>query len=175
MKKIIGPALILFLICFTVSLALGVTNRLTEAPIEEQRQKALDLARQSVLPEAVSFEKLQAEGMDGYIGFDADGGEVGYVFTETAKGYGGDVTAVIGLNTDGIVTGVSLSAPDETPGLGANVATSSFESRFTGRSYAEPLVMKENISAVTGATYSSKAAALAVNRAFDDFKTVTGK
>ena len=101
---------------------------------------------------------------------------MGYIFTTSEKGYGGEVSVMTAIDTDGNIKAVSvLDASNETPGLGQNVTKSGFYSQYSGLS-GEISVVKsgadsENneIDAVTGATISSRAVTAAVNRALQNF------
>ena len=145
MKKTIVPALILTAICLVIVSLLVLTNLLTEDRIAEAEKKAMRESAESVLP-AFRLEEIDGNGENGYIGYGEDGSVVGYVLLGAAKGYGGDVTAVVGVTPDGKITGVVIKAPDETPGLGANVSKDSFTSQFEGKDKIE------DYDAVSGAT-----------------------
>ena len=168
MKKTIVPALILTAICLVVVSLLVVTNLFTEDRIAEAEKKAMRESAESVLPTA-RLEELDGDGEGGYVGYGEDGSVVGYVLLGAAKGYGGDVTAIVGVTPDGKITGVVIKAPDETPGLGANVSKDSFANQFEGKDKVE------DYDAVSGATYSSEAAKQAINLALSKLESVKGK
>lgn len=167
MKKTVVPALILTAICLVVVALLAFTNLLTEERIAAAEREATLAAAKSVLPAASTLSELTEEGISGYVGCDAEGKAVGYVFIHSSKGYGGDVTAIVGISKDGVITGVSVRAADETPGLGANVTKDAFTSQFVGRTDTEVY------TPVTGATYSSNAAEEAIKAALDSFQRIT--
>ena len=133
---------------------------------------ALEKATQQVLPLASTFAVIPDERINGFVGKDEEGNIVGYVFINSAKGYGGDVTAIVGINTSGTVVGITVDAPSETPGLGANVEKEGFLSQFLNKNEGA-FILKENVTAQTGATYSSKAVVEAVNMALAGFKQIT--
>lgn len=168
MKKSILPVLVLFAVCFCVSGVLGIVNAVTAEKIAETEAAALKEAAMTVLPGAANLVPIEKEGITGYIGYDAAENKVGYTFTNAARGYGGAVTAVVGIDLSGNITGVSVTAPDETPGLGANVQKDSFLSHFLGKPKGK-FVIGGNVDGVTSATYSSRAVAEAVNMALDNF------
>ena len=168
MKKTMIPALILTAICFVIVSLLVVTNLLTEDRIVEAEKKAMRQSAESVLS-ADRLEEIDGDGENGYIGYNQDGTVMGYVLLGVAKGYGGDVTAVVGVTPEGKITGVVIKAPDETPGLGANVSKDSFTAQFEGKNKIE------DYDAVSGATYSSVAAKDAVNSAVAKLESVKGK
>lgn len=168
MKKTVIPALILTAICAVVVALLVATNLLTEERIAEEERKAMRASAESVLS-AYRLEEIDGDGANGYIGYAEDGSVAGYVLLGSSKGYGGDVTAVVGISKDGKITGVVIKAPDETPGLGANVSKDKFTSQFVGRDEVK------DVDAVSGATYSSVAAEEAVKAALDKLDGVKGK
>lgn len=174
-KAILTPALVLFLICMIVAGLLGGTNALTKEPIEEQSQLKAQQARKTVLPQAKGFEQVSLSGTDAecYAALNEDDEILGYAITTAAKGYGGDVMVMTGIDAvEGKVTGVSILSQNETPGLGANAV----RPEFTGQ-YKQALpeggfdVIKNaqpkdgEIAAMTGATITSKAVTDAVNEA----------
>ncbi|MEE1018899.1 MAG: FMN-binding protein, partial [Acutalibacteraceae bacterium] len=77
-------------------------------------------------------------------------------------GYGGKIKVMVGIDNGGTVKKVAIiSADDETPGLGQNVKTDEFLSRFENVSSAS------GVDAWTGATISSTAVKGAVNEALE--------
>ncbi len=96
-------------------------------------------------------------------------------FEIIADGYNkGGLDLLIAMSSDGSVSGIAVVSITETPGLGSNVNDSGFLSEFEGISGEAVIVKKtpstENeIEAVTGATYSSKGVAAAVNTAVKTF------
>ena len=170
-KKTFLPALILAVICLASAAALAVTNRLTEERIAEIAHKRYLEAAAEVLPEWALLEELAIDGVEGFVARHTNGTVVGYAVKTSAKGYGGAVSCVVGFDPSGKIIGVSVEAPDETPGLGSNVTKSEFTSQFLGAT--EPLVLGKDLDAVTSATYSSRAVEAAVAEAFSAFEKIT--
>ena len=162
-RKTLLPAIVLSLICLIAALALGVTNHLTADRIAEAERENYYASAKAVLPAGVSLTEIDLPDVTGFVAKGADDTVVGYAIKTSARGYGGDVTCVVGFDTKGRVIGLSVSAPDETPGLGNNVEKTGFTSQFVGTD-ASP-VLGENVDAVTGASYSSRAVTDAVNAA----------
>ena len=79
MRDILRLGLKLLIISAVGGLALGLTNAVTEGPIQEQQVAAADEARKQVLPGAETFEALEpAEGLDEtYAGRDGSGSDDG--------------------------------------------------------------------------------------------------
>lgn len=175
-KEIIKPALILFIICLLTTAALAGTNLLTEERIRQQEIENAKKAQQLVLPTAASFEEA-----DGYvIGKKADGEIDGYVFTTVAKGYGGEISVMTGISSNGKISGVTVLSHNETPGLGANTAKEEFTSQYKdndaekGVSVTKSTPKAGEIVAVTSATISSRAVTSAVNEALELYKQIKG-
>ena len=70
-----------------------------------------------MLPDAANFEAGDSEESY-YVGKADDGSEKGYVFTTTAKGYGGTIQVMTGINTEGEITGVTILSLDENSWIG---------------------------------------------------------
>lgn len=109
-----------------------------------------------------------------------NGGETAaYIFTESSKGYGGDVSVMTAIKPDGTVAGVAiLDVSGETPGLGQSLQRKAFFLSISGLKKGVSVLKNgakaENneVDAVTGATITSTAVTRAVNKALDDFEKV---
>ena len=168
MRKIITLGLKLLLIAAVAGLALGYTNAITKGPIDEQTIAAANAARESVLPGVDNFEQIQTEeGIDNaYIAY--KGGDIaGYTAQITTQGYGGEIEIMVGMDSSGAITGINVGGSNfsETAGLGAKVKNDDFKDQFRG--LMPPVVLNEDIDAVTAATISSRAVTDAVNRVCD--------
>ncbi len=179
-EDIIKPVGVLLAICIIIPLALSVTNKVTAKKIAELENENSKKNMQSLVS-ADDFEKCSDGGIDYYTAI--KGGETAaYIFTESAKGYGGDVSVMTAVKPDGTVAGVAiLDVSGETPGLGQNAAKESFYSQYAGLKKGVSLLKNgaraENneVDAVTGATITSTAVTRAVNAALDDFEKVKGE
>lgn len=178
-EDIIKPVGVLLAICIIIPLALSVTNKVTAKKIAELENENSKKNMQSLVS-ADDFEKCSDGGIEYYTAI--KGGETAaYIFTESAKGYGGDVSVMTAVKPDGTVAGVAiLDVSNETPGLGQNAAKGSFYSQYAGLKKGVSLIKNgakaENneVDAVTGATITSTAVTRAVNAALDDFEKVKG-
>lgn len=89
-----------------------------------------------------------------------DGADAGYCVEVGPTGFGGAVDTMVGIDSDGKVTGISvISASSETPGLGARSTEPEFQAQFAGQVGTEVAVAKDggSIDALTGATITSRA------------------
>lgn len=186
-KDIVLPAVALFAICLVASILLAVTNNVTAAKIKENNAQKAVASRTEVLSEVggVKVESYgddkteEKSGLTYCEGLDANGNVIGYIFTSAAKGYGGDVSCMIGYDMNGTIVGFTiLDCSNETPGLGQNSKTPAFMERFIGKS-GELTVNKnsnegQNIQAITAATITSTAVVKAVNAANEAFSQING-
>ena len=182
-KEIIVPAVSLFLICVVVTALLALTNAVTAPKIAALAVEPQDASKKQVLSSAASFSEEKQVEKDGvsytyYDGLASDGSVMGYVFVTSAKGYGGDISVMVGVLGDGTVAGVNILSINETAGLGMNAKNQSFLDQFLGKS-GEIGVAKNNpsdteIQALTGATITSSAMATAVNTALSLYAEIGG-
>lgn len=182
-KEILVPAVSLFLICVVVTALLALTNAVTAPKIDALAVETQEASKKQVLSSAASFSEEKQVEKDGvsytyYDGLTSDGSVMGYVFVTSAKGYGGDISVMVGVLGDGTVAGVNILSINETAGLGMNAKNQSFLDQFLGKS-GEIGVAKNNpsdteIQALTGATITSRAMATAVNTALSLYAEIGG-
>ena len=169
-KFILKLAAILFAIAFICTLLLVLCNEMTKDRIAALQTEAENAAKSEVLPEAESFEDTKEENVvAAYIG-KKDGETVGYCLKVEPSGFGGAVSMIVGINTEGVVTGVKITSMTETPGLGAKASDESWLGQFVGKNGDISVVKTGNakdnqINAISGATVTSKAVAKGVNDA----------
>lgn len=193
-KDILVPAVSLFVIALVATLFLALVNSVTADKIAEQARIADENARKEVMADAATFEPAKlSDGSEYFVAKDSSGNTVGYVFNTIGenKGYGGDVAVTVGINTEGVITGIKPGdISNETPGLGQNAGKDDFRVQFAGEK-ANPdtdqdiTVVKSNpeaaadttdgqINALTSATITSKAVTGSVNKALNYFDEIGG-
>ncbi len=175
---ILKPTIVLAVICIVTSALLAYTNSLT-APVIDALAVETELnTRKLVLEQADEFVDETLGDVAYCTGKSADGSTVGYVFTTSAKGYGGDVKIMVGVNADGTVAGVQTLELSETPGLGMNAQKPGFLEQFIGKTLGVAVnkntPAENEIKALTGATITSKAVTAAVNTALEYYAEITG-
>ena len=79
--------------------------------------------------------------------------------TYTAKGYGGDVTVTVSV-MDQTIKALSVSAPNETEGLGKKAEEEAFVQQFIGKTLP---IAPSDIEAISGATVTTTAVLNALN------------
>lgn len=173
----------LLLITLIAGLLLGLTDAVTREPIKAQVELEANEARQAVLPEAESFEAVDARQLDTpadevFAGM-AGGDIVGYTVKLASSGYGGDIVMTVGVKADGTIGGVRINSHSETPGLGAKAQEDAFIGQYSGKAADQPLnVVKTpaqdpgDIQAITGATITTRAVTDGVNQAVQLCKTL---
>ena len=176
-EDIIKPVGVLLAICIIIPLALSITNKVTVKKIAELEAANSKKNMQSLI-DADNFEECENGEITYYAAING-GKTAAYIFTESSKGYGGDVSVMTAIKPDGTVAGVAiLDVSGETPGLGQNAAKESFFSQYIGLKKGVSVLKNgakaENneVDAVTGATITSTAVTRAVNKALDDFEKV---
>jgi electron transport complex protein RnfG len=80
-----------------------------------------------------------------------------------------------GVNAEGFITGVKILEHSDTPGLGANAASPkyfvdkangiTFYGQFTGKRINDPFEVKNDVTAITASTITSRAVTQAVKAA----------
>ncbi|MCE5193684.1 MAG: FMN-binding protein [Candidatus Cryosericum sp.] len=101
------------------------------------------------------------------------GAIIGAAATAKAKGYDGEITVLVGVSTDGTITGVQVL--ECTDSLGGSILAPTFAQQFTGKKAGMSLEVGTNVDAVSGATFSSKGATALVKATADAlFKALSG-
>ena len=194
-EKIIKDALILFLITLVSGLLLGLVYEVTKAPRKKQQEKAKMDAYKKVFKNADDFKDLDFDekGLEKFLKDNKvakasinsiatakkDGSDVGYVITVTdSEGYGGDIVFSIGIDKEGVITGLSYLSISETAGVGMKVKEEKFYGQFVGKKVDSFVYTKdgkksdEEIDAVGGATISTNAVVNGVNAGLLAYKYI---
>lgn len=177
MKENLKLGFNLFIITAVAGLLLGFAYTITKEPIAQQAIKAKNEAMQAILPVAESFKTLETtfeetsiikEINEGSKGSDV----TGYAVKVAPKGYSGAIEMMVGITTEGKVTGIRILSHTETPGLGANATKESWNGQYKDKSIDKPFTVVKKapaddheISAITGSTITSKAITDGVNEA----------
>ena len=175
-KTVILTTVALTLICAVAAGLLALTNHFTADKIAQVEKDAQSSAMKRIVA-AEKFEEAEIDGTSYNIATDSEGKILGYIFTTSANGYGGEVKVMTGIDQNGNIIAIEVvSAGDETPGLGQNATKSSFWDLFKGKSgklaVAKNASADNEIQAMTGATITSNAVVTAVNEATALFEKV---
>jgi electron transport complex protein RnfG len=176
-NTIVKDAIILLLITCIAGAILGGIYQMTKPSIDNVEAEATAKAYAAVYPNGEleqdnadllkALETFKPDDSDASVDdvYSVNNGE-GFVFTCSAKGYGGDVSLALGVKKDGTITGMNvISAANETPGLGAKCKDSEFTDQFTDLAVNGQVTINEDYDQISGATITSKAVMRAVNAA----------
>lgn len=158
-KQWIQPVAALLLTAAVLFLSTTVLSPIAQ----ENKARELQSILSTLLPGAETFTQEEYTGEDEAISavYKADNG---YVIETVTAGYAGDITMLVGVNSDGTIASLVVRDMQETYGLGMEaLSDAGFLSQFlwNGTSFT----VGENVDALTGATVTSKAVAKAVNSA----------
>lgn len=169
----LSVSLKLLLICAViagvVSFVFSVTTDAYNQNLENEKKLALRGIFAESESDVIDYETLansHPDVNDVYL-VSKNGTGAGFCVNITAKGFGGDMTLMIGYNYDGSIKGVQVISHAETPGVGTKALVDGHLSQYAGKS-GELTIAKgssADVAAVAGATISSKAIHAAINSA----------
>jgi electron transport complex protein RnfG len=154
-------------------LALAV-NEVLKEPARYDTLYLVDGTLTAQLPEGVDPKKLEAI----YLGFDADGGKVGYAMAHREAGFQDFIKLIFGYDVRANrLLGMKILESKETPGLGDKIYLDlefvdqfdGVEAKLTGVKKGERS-KKTDVEMITGATISSKAVIRIINNAIDRWR-----
>lgn len=186
MNETIKLGLILLIITAVAAAVLGFSNSITAEKIAQLETETNNKAMQEVLADAEDFKLLdesklkEVQAVSSNIlevneGYDGSSNLVGYTIKATAIGYGGEIQFMLGISTDGHITGIKVISHSETPGLGANAEKSYFTDSFRGKSVSQELTYSKNpkseneVQAITSATRTTKGIVNGVNMVLEAY------
>ena len=184
-KFILKVAGTLTVISLVVAALLGLVDSVTADKIAAIDAENTRVAMSAVVPEGSEFtDKLDipdavaaaASAQGGKIselyGVTNGGAEAGYVMKISASGSQGTIVMMVGVDANKAITGISVVSHSETSGIGTkvvenkpNAAGTPVLDQFIGMSGAGSLVVGSNITAVSGATVSTKGITMGANAA----------
>lgn len=181
----------LTIIALVASLALALVNNVTKGPIEKVNQEKIANAVAKVLPaydsysvDTVSVETPKGEAqMVRYTAVNAAGELVGKAIESfDDNGFGGRLSAMVGFDAEGNISGYEVLASAETPGLGAK-ADQWFQKGGKGdvigkNPSTDNLTVKKDggqVDAITGSTITSRAFCRLVATAYNAFQIEKGE
>ena len=179
MKK--GILLPVLAIVIMAGLVLGLTLGINGLAVKNAQAEHLKVM-QTLLPGSKEFTVEPYDGEDANIR-SVHKGENGYVIETVTRGYAGDITMLIGVSSEGKVTGLTIRDMSETPGLGMSamwdwdflgqflgleggiaIGTAG-EDAFSGATGSDTTETEVYIDGISGATVTSKAIVRCVNSA----------
>ena len=187
-KYIIKLTVTLFATCVIVAGLLGLVNMVTKDKIAAINWENTQTAMKAVVADpdntefsealentdAMSASAKAAGGtLDSVYEVLVGGENAGYAIKVVASGSQGNIEMMVGVDAEGVVTGVSIVDNSETSGIGSKVMSNEPLSsgvgvldQFQGKSAADgTLTVGKNVDAISGATVSSKGVTAGVNAA----------
>lgn len=187
-KYLIKLTVTLFLTCCVVAGLLGATNMVTKDKIAainlEKTQEAMKAVvadpDNSTFSDALELtDEMKAAALAGggtlteAYEVQVGGAAAGHALKIVASGSQGNIEMMVGLDAEGVVTGVSVVSHKETAGIGTKVMDNELTAagigvlnQFAGKSAADgTLNVGSNVDAISGATVSSKGVTAGVNAA----------
>ena len=199
MNKIVKNAMILTAITVISGFLLGLVYEVTKAPIAQAKENAKVEAYREVLADAdeftayEEFDEGEASSVLKDSGISActinevvvgtkNGESVGCVITVTdSEGYGGEIQFAVGIDNSGVIKGISFLSIAESPGLGMTAKDDpTWKEQYYDKEVASFSVVKgasssdSEVSALSGATISSKAITAGVNAALCYYNSELG-
>lgn len=167
----------LFAVALVCSLILSFVYSYTAPKISETRTRMTLDGLQEVIA-ADEFVEVIPDTL--WRALDSTGDPCGIVFRVFPQGYAGPIPITIGLDMEGVVTGVRIASAaegmKETPGLGAKITEDAFIRQFAGKC-REAISLKNDggeIDAITAATISSRAVCKGVRQGIEKYREFIG-
>ena len=184
-KFILKVAGTLTVISLITAFLLGLVNGVTKDKIAAIDAEKTRVAMSAVVPEGSEFTdaleltddvvaaaKAQGGTITELYGVTNGGAEAGYAVKLDVSGSQGTITMMVGIDANKAITGISVVSHSETSGIGTkvvenkpNAAGTPVLDQFIGMSGAGSLVVGSNITAVSGATVSTKGITMGANAA----------
>jgi len=164
--------------CVMLAFVYTGTSKIIDERVKADQQAAL----KDIFPEADSFEPVEnVSSPDTSVSIinayaaKRDGTVIGMALKLSRASYSGPIVLLVGVSVDKRITGVKIMEHSDTPGLGANAASSSyyvdrskgitFYGQFAGKSVSDPFVVKDDVVSITASTVTSRAVTAAVKAA----------
>lgn len=184
-KFILKVAGTLTVISLVVAALLGLVDSVTRDKIAAIEAENTRIAMSAVAPEGSEFgDKMEitdalaaaASAQGGKLvelyPMTNGGADAGYVMKISASGSQGSIVMMVGVDADKAITGISVVSHSETSGIGTkvvgnepNTAGVPVLDQFQGMSGAGSLVVGKTITAISGATVSTKGITMGANAA----------
>lgn len=179
-KFVLKVAGTLTAIALVVAALLGLVNSVTHERIEEFNFAATRAALDQVTPEGSDYNPVELTE-DMIAAAKEQGGTLtemyavstgGYACKVVASGSQGNIEMIVGVDESGAISGISVVENAETKGIGSkvmdnlpNAAGVPVLDQFIGLTGAGDLVVGKNITAITGATVSTRGITAGANAA----------
>ncbi len=170
-------------ICGVCGFLLAGVNSMTKVRIEEQILKYVQMpAVESVLASSENNllddrMKISVDDNEMTVFVGKKAGKIwALAYEKIVDGAQGKLGVILGVDTsDDVLTGIGITTCSETPGIGTRIKEDTFKNLFKGKSVTENMNLKRDngtIDAITGATISSQATCLAVQKGASLFQKI---
>jgi len=163
---------------------LALINEVTRGTIAEQNaQKVKDALNAVLVADTYETVDISAFAEDKTVtgAYVAKSGDniIGHCIEVAPNGFGGPISMIVGIDPTGAVTKVVIVNMSETSGIGTKTNDEGFLSQYSGHSSeitasTKTTIGENEISAITGATVSSKAVTSGVNTALQVAQVLKG-
>jgi electron transport complex protein RnfG len=183
MKNMLKLGLVLACFATAACVGLALVYNGTKEIISIRSQADMEAALKDFFPSADGFTEItgQIASTEDTITFGTQyairqgSTLLGAAIQASGPSYGGLITALVGVGTDGRIARVKILEHQDTPGLGANASSPTyyvdkaakltFYGQFAGKPVSDPFVAKEDVAAVTASTITSRAVSSVVKAA----------
>lgn len=171
--KFLKPAVPLTVISVIIALLLAVVNSVTADRIVQNTLIEKEKAIKGIFTECDTFASANASHFANSVSdagsvLNASGEIIGYYADVAPIGFKGEISLIVGTDTEGAVINVSLLSASETPGVGTKATDSTYLSKYAGlTSEAIP-----DVDTITGATISSRAVRQGISAAVSTIESI---
>lgn len=170
-KNIVIITVKLLVIGVVTAVLLAFVNELTKDKIADNVAKEKKEAINYLFPGDLKIEPYNGEfeGINeiNYV-HDANDEHIGYVAEVAPKGFGGEITTMVGVDKEGKIVGVKVISHSETAGLGSRVSDALYLGGYKGADCSNV----DDVDLISGATISSKAVREGVKTALSAYEKV---
>ena len=174
--EMVKLGLVLALFAGAACIMLAFVYSGTSTIIEQRQRSDLEAALKDLFPDADNFEAISnitspdaAVVIENAYAAIKNGSTVGAALRVSRASYSGPIKTMVGVSADGIITGARILEHSDTPGLGANAASSSyfvdrpnritFYGQFAGKNINDPFEVRRDVLVITASTITSRAVA----------------
>ena len=178
MKESLKIISVLTIVCVICAFFLSFVYKNAQTEIKNNQKKRIEDAIDALAPQAQTIQKIDIENQEVYELTDKKDNLIAYAFLAQGQGYQGKIKilAIINSGLDKL-EGIEIVGSIETPGLGAKIQEADFKDQFKNLMVTVPIECikdtpskKNQITAITGATVSSRAVTNILNKQIKNFK-----
>ena len=164
----------LFVVAVSCAIILSFVYAFTAPRIAETQAKLTLSGLEEVMSAHKYVEVIPETLWEAFVSLDRRLGIVCRVFPQ---GYGGPIPITVGLDAQGLITGIRIASAAEglaeTPGLGAKITETDFTDQFRGKCVTDVNLVHDGgeIQAITAATISSRAVSQGVKKGIETYST----